>query len=101
MKQQEKETPTNPPDNVIKAGDDLTIIEGIGSRISYVLYENDILTFSDLATANKDVLIGLMSQYNLDFAKPATWSQQAQLAAEGKIDELEALKAVLKSDKQA
>lgn len=98
MKQQEKETPTNPPDKVIKAGDDLTIIEGIGSRISYVLYENDILTFSDLATANLDVLIGLMNQYNLDFAKPAEWGKQAQLAAEGKIEELEALKAVLKSD---
>jgi large subunit ribosomal protein L21 len=98
MKSQEKETPTTPSDKVIKAGDDLTIIEGIGSRISYVLYENDILTFNDLATANIDVLNDLMKQYNLDFAKPTIWSKQAQLAAEGKIDELEALKSVLKSD---
>lgn len=93
MKQEEKETPTNSPDNVIKVGDDLTIIEGIGSRISYVLYENGILTFSDLAIANIDVLNDLMKQYNLDFAKPTMWGKQAQLAAEGKMDELEVLKS--------
>ena len=101
MKKQEQETPTNFSDKVVKAGDDFTIIMGIGSRISYVLYENNVLTFNDLATADIDFIKSLMKQYKLHLADPTTWQQQALLAAEGKMADLNALKLVLERNKKS
>ena len=52
MRNQETATPTD-VNRIVKVGDDFTIIDGIGSRISYVLYENNILTFGDLAASSR------------------------------------------------
>lgn len=73
--------------------DDLKVIEGIGPKIAELLYRAGIRTFSDLAETSpeklKEILRQAGSRYQMH--DPATWPQQAELAAAGKWDELKAL----------
>lgn len=75
--------------------DDLVIIEGIGPKIADLLKKNGIVTFSQLAATEVSVLEKILRENSLQFAKPASWPQQAKLAAEGKMDELKALQEKL------
>jgi hypothetical protein len=72
-------------------GDDLTRIEGIGSKVQDILKDVGILTFRDVATTPlykiKERLQNAGSHYNMVDA--STWTEQALLAAEGRWDELE------------
>lgn len=77
-------------------GDDFRIIEGVGPKVTALLHENGITSFQDLASKSYDELKALMMAHRQYLAKPHNWAQQAQLAAEGKMEELEALKATLK-----
>lgn len=83
------------------AGDDLKIIEGIGPKIAELLNAQSIFTFRELADAPveklKEILDQAGSRYKMH--DPTTWSQQALLAAEGKMDELKALQDQLKGGK--
>lgn len=76
------------------SSDDLKVIEGIGPKIAEILNEAGINTFADLAAASvdnlKEILVNAGSRYASK--NPSTWSQQAQLAASGKWDELKELK---------
>ena len=79
---------------VIRAkADDLTKVEGIGPKIAVVLNSNGITTFAQLAKADpaamQDMLKKSGGRFNM--AKPDTWPQQADLAANGKWDELQKL----------
>ena len=78
-------------------GDDFRIIEGVGPKVTALLHENGIFSFQDLAEKSYDELKALMMAHRQYLAKPHNWAQQAQLAAEGKMEELEALKATLKA----
>ena len=73
--------------------DDLKKIEGIGPKISEKLNEAGITTFSELASTEVDKLKAILeaagSRYKMH--DPTTWPQQAQLAADGKWDELQKL----------
>lgn len=77
---------------------DLEKIEGIGPKISRLLNARSIYTFADLAEANVEELQQCLEeagpQYRL--ANPATWPEQARLAAEGDWEALAALQANLK-----
>jgi large subunit ribosomal protein L27 len=70
--------------------DDLKKIEGIGPKIADLLIEGGIVTFADLAAAPvervQEILDAAGSRYKIH--NPATWGQQAQLAADGKWAEL-------------
>ncbi len=99
MSKPKKTTTEDSSLRIVKAGDDLTLLEGIDSKSSYVLFENNILTFDDLAIAESTFIKSLMQKYKLDDIDPTTWIQQAQLALEGKFEALEALKAALKKNK--
>jgi predicted flap endonuclease-1-like 5' DNA nuclease len=77
-------------------GDDFKIIEGVGPKVTALLHENGIATFQDLANKSYEELKALMMAHRQYLAKPHNWAQQAQLAADGKMEELEALKATLK-----
>jgi large subunit ribosomal protein L27 len=72
--------------------DDLKKIEGIGPKIAELLNEGGIVTFADLAAAPvervQEILDAAGSRYKIH--NPATWGQQAQMAADGKWDELKA-----------
>lgn len=84
-----------------KGGDDLQKIEGIGPKIAELLTNAGIATFADLANADLDRIKGILeeagSRYNI--ADPTTWSQQAQLAADGQWDELKELQDKLDGGK--
>ncbi len=73
--------------------DDLKKIEGIGPKIAEKLNEGGIMTFQDLASAEQDRLKEILeaagSRYRMH--DPSTWPMQAQLAADGKWDELNEL----------
>ena len=70
--------------------DDLKKIEGIGPKIAETLVEAGIATFADLAKAKpakiSEIIEGVRGNH-----VPDTWPQQAQLAADGKWDELKEL----------
>jgi small subunit ribosomal protein S1 len=83
-------------------GDDLKIIEGIGPKIEEILHEAGINSFAALAAKSADevreILLAQGSRYKM--FDPETWAEQAQLAADGKMDELEALKKELNAGKK-
>jgi large subunit ribosomal protein L21 len=68
-------------------GDDLKKIEGIGPKIASTLTEAGISTFAELAKAEpakiSEIISGVRGNHVTD-----TWPAQAQLAADGKWDEL-------------
>ncbi len=84
-------------------GDDLKIIEGIGPKIAETLVAAGIISFTDLAatTAEKVKEILDASEGNFNAADPTTWAEQAQLAADGKMDELKELQDRLNGGREA
>lgn len=78
--------------------DDLRKIEGIGPKISDILNESGIYTYAQLAASEvgdlRSILTDAGSRFRL--ADPKTWPQQAQFAANGDWDGLQALQDSLK-----
>jgi large subunit ribosomal protein L17 len=78
---------------VVAEGDDLKLIEGVGPKIADLLINGGISTFAQLAASTpeaiQEILDAAGSQYNIH--NPSTWPAQAQLAADGKWDELKTL----------
>ncbi|MFK7934918.1 MAG: FAD binding domain-containing protein [Saprospiraceae bacterium] len=70
--------------------DELTKIEGIGPKIAEILNNNGIHSFRQLAAASvSDVKAALAKAGNrYVIHDPGTWGRQAQMAADGKWDEL-------------
>jgi predicted flap endonuclease-1-like 5' DNA nuclease len=84
--------------------DDLKRIEGIGPKLSSVLQEAGILTFAQLADATPDELAAILEAADprlLRLAHPASWPEQAALAAAGEWEALEALQGTLKRGRKA
>jgi large subunit ribosomal protein L27 len=85
-----------------KGGDDLKKIEGIGPKIAELLNEGGIFTFAELAAAPvervQEILDAAGARYKIH--NPTTWGQQAQLAADGKWDELKAWQDELNGGKE-
>ena len=81
--------------------DDLKRIEGIGPKISALLQEAGIRTFAQLAAAEVSRLEAILAEAGLSaLAKPATWPEQASLAAAGDWEALEALQNELKGGRR-
>lgn len=74
-------------------GDDLKIIEGIGPKAAEVLVAAGIDTFAKLAKAKAEKVKEILdaADAKVQHLDPTTWAQQAQLAADGKMDELKKL----------
>lgn len=92
---EEAEAPSKP--------DDLKVVEGIGPKISSVLQEAGIATFAQLADATAGQIEQILEAADprlLRLADPATWPEQAALAASGQWDALEALQDELKGGKR-
>ena len=85
----------------IAVADDLTVVEGIGPKINDLLQGAGIKTFDQLAGADSGKLKELLDANGLGFVDPASWPEQARLAAAGKMDELQALKDSLKGGRYA
>ncbi|MGL4630614.1 MAG: helix-hairpin-helix domain-containing protein [Leadbetterella sp.] len=75
------------------AGDDLKLIEGIGPKIAEILNTAGVVTFAQLAETTVEKLQAILTEAGSRYAShnPTTWPQQAQLAADGKMDELKEL----------
>ncbi len=82
-------------------GDDLKIIEGIGPKAAEVLVAAGIDTFAKLAKAKADKVKEILdvAEAKVQHLDPTTWAQQAQLAADGKMDELKKLQDELNGGK--
>ncbi len=83
--------------------DDLKLIEGIGPKIAELLSAANITTFAQLAHADvahlNQILEAAGPRYQL--ADPATWPQQAALAAAADWDGFKTLQDSLKGGRQA
>ena len=84
---------TAPKKSAAKAsskGDDLKKVEGIGPKIAELFNDAGIMTFADLAGTDvdklKEILVAAGSRYASK--NPSSWPKQAQMAVDGKWDEL-------------
>lgn len=77
----------------LKHADDLTIIEGIGPRTDDLLRAYGIGSFAQLARLHGAELEDILERGGPAFrlAKPASWAEQARLAAENRWPELKRL----------
>lgn len=82
------------------AGDDLSIVEGIGPKINSVLHEAGIRTFSQLSEATPERLEEILRGQGLRLANPETWPEQARLAATGDWNKLENYQKKLKGGRK-
>lgn len=73
--------------------DDLKIIEGIGPKIEELLNSKGIYTFAQLADAKDEDTQAILKEAGSRFQihDATTWNEQAELARDGKWDELKAL----------
>lgn len=83
------------------AQDDLKVIEGIGPKISELLHDAGITTWSKLADATPSKLSEVLQNAGERFRlhDPSTWPEQSALARDGKWDELEKLQTSLQGGK--
>ena len=81
--------------------DDLKKIEGVGPKIEGLLNEGGFYTFAQVAEGPvekiQEILDAAGPRYRIH--KPATWAKQAELARDGKWDELGVLQDQLKGGK--
>lgn len=94
-------TPAAPAAPATPAADDLELIEGIGPKIAGLLRGAGISTFAQLAATDVGRLREILEAAKLRLADPATWPEQAALAAAGKWEELKALQERLKGGRRA
>ncbi|OEK09550.1 LSU ribosomal protein L21p [Flavivirga aquatica] len=69
---------------------DLTIVEGIGPKIKELFHNHDVKTWKALSECSVEKCQNVLDSGGDRFKihKPGTWSKQAQLAYEGKWEEL-------------
>jgi len=84
-----------------KKADDLKLIEGVGPKAAEALVAAGITTYAKLAKTSADAVKAILeaSESKLSHLDPTTWAQQAQLAADGKMDELKKLQDELNGGK--
>lgn len=82
------------------AKDDLTKIEGIGPKIAETLNAAGVNTYAELAGTSAEKIAEIIADVRGNHVTD-TWPQQAQLAADGKWDELKALQDELDGGKPA
>ena len=79
------------PPAVEQAPDDLQVVEGIGPRSAQVLGEAGVGTLAALADLEPDAIRDILREAGVRVPYPATWPEQAALAAAGEWQALEEL----------
>ena len=74
---------------VVGPQDDLSLIEGIGPKIAELLNANGITSFAELGSRQPTEISAILGPA-FSAHDPATWPQQAQMAASGQWDQLKA-----------
>jgi predicted flap endonuclease-1-like 5' DNA nuclease len=80
--------------------DNLQRIEGIGPKISQVLQTAGISTFAQLAATDVGRLEQILNEAAMTLADPATWPEQAKLAAASDWRALDVLQDELKGGRR-
>jgi predicted flap endonuclease-1-like 5' DNA nuclease len=83
-----------------QAKDNLSLVEGIGAKVTQTLHDAGIHTFAQLAKTNVDTLKSILKAAKNYLANPTTWAEQAQLIVDNKIDELKTLQETLKGGRK-
>jgi predicted flap endonuclease-1-like 5' DNA nuclease len=79
--------------------DNLTIVSGIGPKVSFILRTARITTFTKLAALNAKKIQKILEKENpqlLQLVDPTTWPEQAGLASTGEWENLKSLQNSLK-----
>ncbi len=81
---------------------DLKIIEGVGPKIEGLLNDAGFDSWESVAQADLEKLQAVLDEAGSRYRMhdPGTWAQQAQLAADGKWEELEELQDRLKGGRE-
>ncbi len=84
------------------AKEDLKKVEGIGPKIAELLNNAGINTFAQLGATEVDRIKEILAEAGSRYAahNPSTWPKQAQMAADGKWDELKAWQDELDGGKE-
>ncbi|TKD65360.1 50S ribosomal protein L21 [Flavobacterium sp. ASW18X] len=82
-----KDAPKAATKKAAKGGDDLKKVEGIGPKIAQTLNDAGITTFAELAKTDAAKIAEIIADVRGNHVTD-TWPKQAELAAEGKWDEL-------------
>ena len=88
---EEKKKAAKPAAKKTAKADDLKKIEGVGPKIASILSEAGYETFAKLAKADPEKIREILLEKGgkrYAMHNPETWPKQAELAAEGKWDEL-------------
>jgi|GEM_PF-3479437 len=80
--------------------DDLKVIEGIGPKVARLLNEAGIFTFAQLAEADPVHLKQILEAAKLQMMDPASWPDQARLAAAGDWEALKQMQESLKGGRR-
>jgi predicted flap endonuclease-1-like 5' DNA nuclease len=80
--------------------DDLTVLEGIGSKVAKVLAGIDISTFESLAKADYGKVKAALDAAGYKYMDPAGWIEQAALAEKGDTEGLKKLQDSLKGGRK-
>lgn len=81
--------------------DDLKMLEGVGPKVASVLNAAGIVTFAQLADASVESLQSLLDEAGYRYMNPASWPEQAALAAAGDWDALKKLQDELNAGRSA
>jgi len=84
--------------------DDLTVIDGIGPRVSSVLRSAGVTSFSKLAERETEEIQGILVAENPSLTRltdPSTWHEQARMAADNDWEGLKALQDGIKEERRA
>lgn len=90
VKEEPKAEEKKPKKAAKSKADDLTKVEGIGPKAAEALTNSGIATFGDLAKADPEKIKETLTEASSRMAHldPTSWPKQAQMAADGKWDEL-------------
>lgn len=96
-------TTEDAPKKKATKGDDLKLIEGVGPKAAEVFNAAGIVSFADMAATSAEKLKEILdaSDGTFNAADTTTWPEQAQMAADGKMDELKAYQDSLTGGREA
>ncbi len=82
--------------------DDFKIIEGVGPKIETILKDAGYQTWEDISKTDTETIKEILKKAGEHFAfhNPKTWPEQAQLAHQGRWEELEEFQSILNGIKQ-
>ncbi|HET8736472.1 MAG TPA: 30S ribosomal protein S2 [Pricia sp.] len=91
IKDDQKKVSKNESDPKTDKSDDLTKIEGVGPKAAEALEAAGIQTYAKLADSDADNIKEILTEASSHMAHldPTSWPKQAQMAADGKWDELQ------------